>query len=259
MMLDNPIANRFSVAASRYKQHDVLQRITADYLCAMVDLQGTLLDVGAGPGTCFSLFDEVKHVVAVDIAHGMLSELSQRFNDYLPLCSDAQALGLQTASINCIYSNLALQWCHNLPQAINEFHRVLQPGGECALSMVAHGSLPELQALGFRINAFNTLTEILATFQPRNVPADTAIHWHVEHAQIDTVTLYFDDLRSLLYSIKGVGASLPSPLVYAGDDKPSTTISKPAWRQRVALAETMRTDKGLPLTYHIAYIRAKRG
>jgi malonyl-CoA O-methyltransferase len=254
MTLDNPVANKFSIAASHYKQHDVLQRITAKKLLDNAHLCGTLLDVGAGPGTSFNAFNDVKQVVAVDIAHGMLKQLSEQHPDYLPICSDAQALGLQSAAIDSLYSNLALQWCQNLPQAFVEFHRVLRPRGECHLSVVVDGSLAELKTLGFRVNQFNSVSALKAAFIVSQATADG---WHSIDIQVESISVYFDDLRSLLYSIKGVGAS------FAQQDENNATqhhpLTKQQWQQRIALAETMRTDKGLPLTYQIAYIRAKRG
>uniref|UniRef100_UPI004047A54B hypothetical protein n=1 Tax=Shewanella sp. TaxID=50422 RepID=UPI004047A54B len=84
MTLDNPLANKFSCAASHYKQHDVLQRLSAHQLLQHANLYGTLLDVGAGPGTDFGAFNAVNQVVAVDIAQGMLTELTQQFTDYSP-------------------------------------------------------------------------------------------------------------------------------------------------------------------------------
>ncbi|MGX9462097.1 methyltransferase domain-containing protein [Shewanella sp. A14] len=254
MTFDNPLADKFSTAASHYKQHDVLQRISAQHLRQGAHLHGTLLDVGAGPGTCFNAFSQVKRVVAVDIAHGMLMQLSKQYSAYLPICSDAQALGLQRDSIDSIYSNLALQWCPRLPQAFAEFHRVLRPGGECCLSIVADGSLAELHSLGFRVNRFNSVSAIEAAFIASQ---EAANDWHCIDIHVESISVYFDDLRSLLYSIKGVGASSSQP------DERNTTqchpLTKQQWQQRIVLAETMRTEKGIPLTYQIAYIRAKRG
>ncbi|AZG73758.1 methyltransferase domain-containing protein [Shewanella livingstonensis] len=252
MTLDNPVANKFSLAAAQYKQHDVLQRISAQQLLQQANLTGTLLDVGAGPGTDFSVFDKVKQVVAVDIAHGMLAQLAQQHPNYLPLCCDAQALGLLSHSIDSIYSNLALQWCQTLPKAFAEFHRVLRVGGECHLSVVIDGSLAELQTLGFHVNQFDTLSTLKAAF---NASPITVGGWHNVDIQVETINVYFADLRSLLYSIKGVGASFDQQ----SDGTKRQPLTKLQWRQRVTLAETLRTDKGLPLTYQIAYIRAKRG
>ncbi|MEO3681695.1 methyltransferase domain-containing protein [Shewanella vesiculosa] len=252
MTLDNSVANKFSRAAPLYKQHDVLQRMSAQQLLQHANLYGTLLDIGAGPGTCFKAFNDVKQVIAADIAHGMLTQLAQQYSDYLCLCCDAQALGLQSASIDSIYSNLALQWCQTLPKAFNEFHRVLRVGGECHLSVVIDGSLAELQTLGFHVNQFHSVSALKSAFiTSQTMPPD----WDSIGIQVETITVYFADLRSLLYSIKGVGASSAQ----ADEEKQRAVLSKQQWQQRVALAESLRTDKGLPLTYQIAYIRAKRG
>ena len=254
-MLDNQVADTFSNAASYYKQHDVLQRLTAQRIFDSANFTGTLLDVGAGPGTCFKVFKSVENVVAVDIAQGMLVELNQHFNDYLPLCSDAQALGLQTASIDSIYSNLALQWCQSFPKAIEEFHRVLRPSSECYISVVAEGSLPELRTLGFRTNSFMSLSAMLAAFTDGSSNSKWEGEWQVLMAVVESITVYFDDLRSLLYSIKGVGASSGNETIVNFNKM----LTKGSWQSRLALAETMRTEQGIPLTYKVAYIRAKRG
>ncbi|MGI2169425.1 methyltransferase domain-containing protein [Shewanella sp. MF05960] len=252
MTLDNPLANKFSSAATQYKQHDVLQRLSAQKLFQKADLYGTLLDVGAGPGTDFGAFSHVSQVIAVDIAHGMLTELTQQFTNYLPLCSDAQALGLQSGSVDTLYSNLALQWCQQLPNAFMEFHRVLRPGGECFLSIVADGSLAELNTLGFHVNQFHSVESLKATFLSSKMAMD---NWQYVDVQLESIQVYFDDLRSLLYSIKGVGASFDQQ----GNGKKRPLLTKQQWRHRLELAETLRTDKGIPLTYQIAFIRVKRG
>ncbi|WP_223418013.1 methyltransferase domain-containing protein [Shewanella inventionis] len=250
MTLDNPLANKFSSAARQYKQHDVLQRLSAQQLLKQANLNGTLLDIGAGPGTDFSALTAVNQVVAVDIAHGMLTELTQQFTEYLPLCSDAQALGLQAESVDSIYSNLALQWCPNLPQACCELHRVLRPNGECHVSIVADGSLAELKTLGFHVNQFNSVSALKQAFMSSQTQNNT---WQSIDIKLECIQVYFDDLRSLLYSIKGVGAS------FAQHNPNRTVLKKQQWQQRVELAQRLRTEKGIPLTYQIAFIRAKRG
>lgn len=255
MPLAHSVAKTFSQAASHYKNHDVLQRLTAAALLEKAHFIGRLLDVGAGPGTCFSQFNRVTDVIALDIAQGMLDTLRVRFPDYQTICSDVQSLSLESQSVDSVYSNLALQWCDDLPLAIQELHRVLVTGGECHLSIVADGSMPELQALGFSTNEFSPLAEMLAAFeQTQHSAAPQGQHspWELLEAKVEKVVVYFDSLRSLLYSIKGVGASVPN--VSLGPKKP---LLKSDWQHRLQLAEGLRTEQGIPLTYQIAYIRAK--
>ena len=104
------------------------------------------------------------------------------------------------------------------------------------------------------MNQFNSVSAIRAAFIASQ---DSPNDWLNIDIQVKSISVYFDDLRSLLYSIKGVGAS------FAQQGENNAThhhpLTKQQWQQRIALAETMRTDKGIPLTYQIAYIRAKRG
>ncbi|WP_445945933.1 methyltransferase domain-containing protein [Shewanella sp.] len=268
----------FSKAAKHYKQHDVLQRLTAIRLQKNANLSGRLLDVGAGPGTCFAAFSDIKQVIALDIAQGMLETLSARFKDYHTVCCDVQRITLADDTVDSLYSNLALQWCTDLPRAAAELARVSVRGAECHLSIVAAGSLPELECLGFRTNSFMSLAEIIKAVTGINQTENdrvkqsqshdlTAKTWQVLDASIEQTQVYFNDLRSMLYSIKGVGASAQSKL--ASHTLPGETtradlllnstavMSKSQWQRRLKLAETMRTEQGLPLTYQIAYLRLK--
>ncbi|MCE9678942.1 methyltransferase domain-containing protein [Shewanella sp. AS1] len=243
------IAKQFSQAASHYQQHDVVQRLSAKQLLdqmlngQMFKEKGCLLDIGCGPGTAFNHTD-IGQVIALDIAPGMLTQMSARFPNYLPVCADAQSLPLKAQSVDTIYSNLALQWSQNLPQAIGEMARVLRVGGECHLAIVAKGSLPQLTQLGFRVNEFLDHNGILACFDER---------WQVT-SRLETITVHFEDLKSLLYSIKGVGAS-----VAAKSD--STSVHKlrgrEDWRDRQARAQQMREAQGIPLSYQILFIRGQ--
>lgn len=253
-MLDKSVADTFSHAASLYKQHDVLQRITAKTLQGNAILTGHLADIGCGPGTCFSDFSSVSNVIAIDIAAGMLEQVRLNYPQYSTLNCDAQSLTLSANSVDSVYSNLALQWCDDFPKAVNEIERVLVDNGVCSLAIVADGSLPELQTLGFRTNQFTSMPSLLSAFGVKDVSMQSCnSHWTVLQAKVEKVTVYFADLRSLLYSIKGVGASAGQ----AGSQS-RAMLSKSAWQERVVLAQGLATEKGIPLTYHIAYIHAKK-
>jgi malonyl-CoA O-methyltransferase len=268
----------FAKAAKHYKQHDVLQRITAARLQTNANLSGRLLDVGAGPGTCFARFTDIKQVIALDIAQGMLDTLKLNFNDYQTVCCDVQRIALADDTVDSLYSNLALQWCTDLPQAAKELARVAVRGAECHLSIVAAGSLPELTTLGFRVNAFMDLADMTDAFtgirqadfervekcQPHDLKEKT---WQLLGANLEQTQVFFKDLRSMLYSIKGVGASAQSQAQSHSEPKvakaaimplsASQLMSKSQWQHRLKLAETLRTEQGLPLTYQIAYLRLK--
>jgi malonyl-CoA O-methyltransferase len=96
------------------------------------------------------------------------------------------------------------------------------------------------------------------------------------------MTVHFDTLKALLYSIKGVGASVQSAsanhsansisldsstIQSAGEVAGAIAASEPAlrlrgrqdWQAMQAKAESLRVPQGLPLTYQIVQIRARRG
>lgn len=251
------IAQRFSAAANSYQDHNKLQRLSAASLLSGLLVKGNLLDIGAGPGTDFSacypnsLTDKPSSAIfAVDIALGMLHKLKQSYPDYHGVCADAQCLPFSDNSMDVIYSNLALQWCADFPVAVAEMARVLRPGGECHVTLVAEGSLHQLAQLGLRMNNFSTLEALKTAFK-------LDIWQHLD-VQLIPMTVYFDTLKALLYSIKGVGASVQSARAStAVADRTPRLRGREDWQRIQAKAEALRLPEGLPLTYQIVQIRAR--
>ncbi|MCF1438834.1 MAG: methyltransferase domain-containing protein, partial [Shewanella sp.] len=99
--LGDNIAHQFSRAAAHYREHNHLQRKTAQQLQTGFTPWGTLVDIGAGPGTEFAT---PVRVIALDIAPGMLRTLKVYFPQQSAICADAQALPLVDDSIDCLYS-----------------------------------------------------------------------------------------------------------------------------------------------------------
>ncbi|MCG9696425.1 methyltransferase domain-containing protein [Shewanella sp. Isolate11] len=241
------IARQFSQAASVYREHDVLQRITAQRLLGRMQACGRLLDIGCGPGTEFSS-SQLEQVLALDIAPGMLKQVSQNFSHYVPLCADACALPLSDNSIDTLYSNLALQWCDDLSAVETEFSRVLTRGGECHLAIVVQDSLSQLEDLGFRVNQFESADKIISHFDK---PC-----WQLS-SQLQKITVYFDDFKALLYSIKGVGASFSDSVANVRETASIKIRGRQDWLALTQQVELTRELQGLPLSYQILFIRAK--
>ncbi|MEI6860338.1 MAG: methyltransferase domain-containing protein [Shewanella sp.] len=242
------VAKVFSAAAKHYHEHDKVQKLSSRQLFNSMNPCGVLLDIGAGPGTDFSQFSPVKQVIALDVAQGMLEQVKLDFPDYQTICANAESIPLSDNTVDNAYSNLALQWCSDLSSSVNETARVLKPGGEYHLAIVAQDSLSELVKLGFRVNAFKSMEEILTYFNKDK--------WQIISAETTAISLYFTDLKSLLYSIKGVGASIHANI----SDKAKQNQwlrGRGDWQKLLALAELNRTSQGFPLTYQIAFISVK--
>ncbi|RTR39513.1 malonyl-ACP O-methyltransferase [Shewanella canadensis] len=248
---DSVVAERFSAAAKTYHQHNCLQKLSCDALFNGMKPNGTLLDIGAGPGTDFSQFSHISSVIALDIAAGMLEQLKINYPNYETVCADAKTIPLPKNSIDSVYSNLALQWCDDLAQSFRSTARVLKPSGEYHLAVVALGSLAELTQLGFRTNQFRPLSEITSQFDTQE--------WQIKSAKLEPITVFFDDLKELLYSIKGVGASIHADAKVTSQSRSVVNHGirgRGDWMKLLGRAEKLRTPQGIPLTYQIALIRA---
>ena len=240
------IGDTFSKASKHYRKYSELQDRCSNKLKKSIQLSGQVLDLGAGPGTHYNT--AAKNVVCVDIALGMLEQLRENFPDYKAINGDAAKLPLQSESVNSVISNLALQWCDDFSAVTAELNRILKPHGEVAISLVAANSLPELSKLGLSANQFNTVSEFQTAFESK--------HWSEFECQVRRETIYFDDLKSLLYSIKGVGASAIKTAI--GGNTSQSLKGKKHWLNLVEQAEDLRTERGLPLTYNIVQIKAKK-
>ncbi|WP_417761157.1 methyltransferase domain-containing protein [Shewanella sp.] len=237
---DHSVARRFSRAAIAYQQHNVIQRQTQQQLCCGLAVGvGRLLDVGAGPGTDFSDY-QPQQVIALDIATGMLQQLQQTYPHYQTVCADAQRLPLSSASVDSYYSNLALQWCADITLAAQEAHRVLCANGLLQIALVVADSLPELDDLGLNRRQFIDEQQLQAAF--------AANRWQQLQCETLNHQCHFADLRQLLYSIKGVGASLAA--------QQQGLKGKQHWQALQHQAEQLRQPAGIPLTYRVAYLRA---
>jgi malonyl-CoA O-methyltransferase len=168
----------------------------------------------------------------------------------LPLCGDLEALPLAAASIDLVWSSLALQWC-DPHRAFAEFARVLRPGGAAWLATLGPGTLRELREAFAAVDD----AEHVITFHP---PA----HWLASAARAglavrahDTCTVHAlaDDLRSLLAGIKAIGAHS------VGAGRRRAPLGKAAWHTLQARYERHRRSDGvLPASYDVILIALAR-
>lgn len=90
------------------------------------------LDVGAGSGFITgALVDAGLSVIAVDRSTEMLEVMRKRFLDR-PVDlrrGDAEALPVDTASVDLVFANMCLHHVDHPGEAIKEMARVLKPGG----------------------------------------------------------------------------------------------------------------------------------
>ncbi len=147
------IRQAFSAAAHGYDQVAQLQREVGLQLLQHLDankITGRIVDLGCGTG--FLTAELLKGrpgqpITALDLAVPMLrmarSKLNAKTISYV--CADAENLPFADASLDLVVSNLALQWCGQLDQALADICRALKPGGSLAFSTFGDGTLQELK------------------------------------------------------------------------------------------------------------------
>ena len=114
---------KFSKAAANYASHANVQKQAAAHLFKMMaskHQQGTCLDLGAGPLVNTAMLKtHFDTVLAMDLSHSMLS--TEQNPHCLKVCADMDNLPLQQSSLDCVFSNFAMQWSADLEALLKVF------------------------------------------------------------------------------------------------------------------------------------------
>jgi ubiquinone/menaquinone biosynthesis C-methylase UbiE len=104
-----------------------------------VTAPGRVIDVGCGTGLLTArLVHELPAatVVGCDFSHGMLVQARARAEAVAWVQGDAQRLPFRDASADAIVSTEAFHWFPDQRRALDEFFRVLVPGGRLLVALV---------------------------------------------------------------------------------------------------------------------------
>ena len=117
-----------------------------------------ILDAGSGPArdaqALLARYPKAG-MIALDFAVEMLRESPARFgllrrNPAKYVCGDLARLPLAGASVDFIWSNMAVHWASDPVAVFREFSRVLAPAGLVMFSTLGPDTLKELRAAGAR-------------------------------------------------------------------------------------------------------------
>lgn len=233
------VARAFSRAAPRY---DALagaqQHIGSRLWERLPQTARRVLDVGCGTGYWTQRLAERyagAGVIGVDIAPGMLAQAKNRPGQVDWRQGDAAALPVEDASVELIFSNLAMQWCPDVDAVMREFARVLTPGGCVVLTTLLPGTLEEVAFAWQRPDAL--LAHINREHYCR---AAAAAGLHLLHTDEHSERFCYPDMSAVMASIKGVGAQVA---------RPGAALTRRDLAAAAARFETLRTPQGLPVSY----------
>eukprot|EP00753_Platysulcus_tardus_P020048 PLAT7715.3.p1 GENE.PLAT7715.3~~PLAT7715.3.p1 ORF type:complete len:178 (+),score=67.80 PLAT7715.3:59-535(+) len=158
-MFDRPLKLLQRAAADRAQAKrdadddvDYLRRATADALDFRLDAICRdfphVLDLSTGSDILLDRLqrrDDVGTVIAGDASISRLRSLATARPDVLTVGCDEEWLPLKDDSVQLVTSNLALHWVNDLPAALKEVRRVLQPDGVFLSCMLGGDTLHELK------------------------------------------------------------------------------------------------------------------
>lgn len=245
------IALSFSRAAVEYDQYAALQRrIGRTLLAGLCSTQqmSTLLDLGCGTGYFSNVLKNMfpqSTLLGLDLAEGMLLQAKRTINNVTWLAGDAENLPFKSNSVDIIFSNLALQWCHDFTKVLDEVYRVLKSGGLFVFTTLCDGTLFELKKSWQQVdnhthvNQFITLAEYTAMLN--------GSCFSIDNCYCQSEVAYYPTLTELMTDLKGIGAHNINP------NRSKGLTSRQQLVTLVKAYECYRNEYGLPLTYQVLY------
>lgn len=256
-VLDKRLVSRsFAAAANEYDSNAELQRKVG---LQLLNLYSPVAQKGVdlGCGTGFLTQQLVMNLpgaewLALDLAFPMLQVCRERLGMYQNvgyLCADAEALPLADASVGQIYSNLAMQWCENLPVLFGDCRRVLQTGGQLVFSSFGPKTLHELKHAWSQVdeyahvNEFKSADEIVTALSKagfEDITLETSVY----------VSAYLS-VMNLMRELKGLGAHNINSM-----RKPFPTTPKQL-QAMIAAYQAGNEDNLVMATYEVLMVRAR--
>jgi malonyl-CoA O-methyltransferase len=255
------VRRAFSRAARDYDTAAVLQREVCQRMLERLDYikldPAKILDAGSGTGWGTRQLAQrypAAQVVALDIALGMLNVAREQSSWWRKLffgsqqsylCADVEALPLANNSVEMVWSNLALQWCNDLPATFHELRRVLKTDGLLMFSTFGPDTLKELRSVFHGVDGHSHVNR----FTDMHDLGDMLTHSGFAEPVMDMeiITLTYADVKSVMQDLRGIGAH------NATAGRAQGMMGKAAWQHVLERYESYRRDGKLPATFEIVY------
>jgi len=252
------VRQSFAAASLSYDGVAGLQRQVGKALLDSIDAQslnGTVLDLGCGTGFLTGELLALSaggQMIALDIALPMLHRARSKLigqTNVRYLCADAERLPLQADCIDSVCSNLALQWCRNLPVVFSDMRRILKPGGRLQFSTFGPRTLQELKTAWAEVDQFNHVNEFYS---------EQALRDFLEQARFADIQISskvydttYSSVMALMRELKQIGAHN----VTVGRNKQMTT--KAQMQAMMNAYEKQGADGEISATYEVITVSAR--
>ena len=247
------MAESFSRAAPLYDSAARLQRDVGAQLLQSLDhwqrIPSRVLDLGCGTGH-FSPALQARFpgadYIGLDLAQGMVNYAREHCADAgLWLVGDAESLPLASASVDLVFSSLAVQWCTRPEHLFAELSRVLVPGGMCVFTSLGADTLHELRASWAAVDAHQHVNNFLPVAELATVIA--AVPGLTARFENRIVKMQYGRVRELLDELKTLGAH------NVNRARPAGLTSRRALQGMLQAYESWRAEGVLPATYEVIF------
>lgn len=264
------------VAESEFLRREIAGRMHERLSLVKVKPQA-VLDAGCGEGADLPLLQEQyadAQMLGLDASPALLAQARRRqsavmssmnrlLNRWLPakigtglapgaalLCADFARLPLKAASVDLLWSNLALHW-HPQPDLVfAEWRRVLRVDGLLMFSCFGPDTFKEIRAA---FAAADDTPHVLS-FVDMHDFGDMLVNagFSTPVMDMETITVTYDSVDKLMADARAWGGN---PLA----TRTRGLLGRAAWRRAVAVFEQFRRSDGkIPLTFEVVYGHAFR-
>lgn len=255
------VRKAFNRAANQYDDFAVLQHEICSRMLERLDYikQKPVSVLDAGSGTGFGMRELSQrypeaHLIALDMAICMLQVSRNRVGwwhklfdrkRYSYVCADVEDLPLVKNCIGLVWSNLALQWCNDLPATFRELYRVLKVDGLIMFSTFGPDTLKELRSAfqgidGYRhVNRFADMHDIGDMLKSAGFAAPVM--------DMEMITLTYHDLKGVMHDLRSIGAH------NATAGRGMGMMGKDSWLELQRNYEKFRQNGKLPATFEVVY------
>jgi len=255
------VRKAFSKAATQYDAAAVMQREVCTRMLERLDYikqkPAIVLDVGSGTGWGTRQLGELypaAQIVALDIAMGMLqtsrgtsSWWSKLFSGKATpyVCGDMEALPVATNSMDMVWSNLAMQWCNDLPATFVELQRVLKVDGLLMFSTFGPDTLKEIRSAFKDVDGYNHINRFADMHDIGDMLVAAGFGDPV--MDMEYITLTYDDVKAVMQDLRSIGAH------NATAGRATGMMGKKKWNRVLENYELLRRDGKLPATFEVVY------
>lgn len=249
------VGARFSKAAQRYDLLARHQAIAARHLAGRIpeDFPAPrhLLEPGCGTGLLTHPLVErfpSTRITAVDLASPMLEACRARClrEGDRTVAADAETWWPTDIPVDAVASSCAIQWFHDPERWIASVFTRLVRDGWLAVVLPIQGTLREFAACsppGTPLLPMPTAETWARRFRQ--------VEWQRLDLATETLTLHYPSALDILRALHGIGATCAAP---------GAAALKPSGIRRLAADydKRFRTAEGVPCTYELLYVIARR-